>query len=160
MASRAPNVLYPRYATHYITMVRGDGVYMYDDDGYRYLDAIVGVGVVNIGHGVPEVVNAMARQVRELSVSHGGLVDNRLRQALARKLHVRAPPGMRETQTLFTSGGAEANEAALRLAYQYHWERAHPTKSKVIGRWHSYHGNIVRTQSCWRCAKAPPTRAS
>lgn len=50
---------------------------------------------------------------------------------------------MGDTKTLFCSGGAEANEAALKIAYQYHWERGIPTKSKVVGRWQSYHGNTI-----------------
>ena len=57
------------------------------------------------------------------------------------------PDGMGQTRTLFCSGGGEANEAALKLAYQYHWERGKPTKRKVISRWQSYHGNTIATLS-------------
>ncbi len=160
MNAQSPNVLYPHFSAHYKTMIRGEGVYVFDEDGRRYLDAIGGVGVVNIGHGVPEIVDALTRQARELAFSYGGLVDNRPRQELARKLQAWAPPGMGETKTIFSSGGAEANEAALKLAYQYHWERGNPTKYKVIGRWQSYHGNTVGTLSMsgrtkWRRMHSP-----
>lgn len=124
-------------------MVRGDGVYLFDDTGNRYLDAIGGVGVVNIGHGVKQVVDAISAQARMLAFSYGTHIENLPRRELASKLNSWAPRGMGETRTLFCSGGAEANEAALKLAYQYHWERGNPTKRKVVGRWQSYHGNTL-----------------
>ena len=137
------NVLYGDFNRHYPTIVRGEGVYVFDDAGKRYLDAVGGVGVVNIGHGVEEVIGAMTEQARTLAFSYGGEVDSKPRQELATKLQAWAPAGMGETKTLFSSGGAEANEAALKLAYQYHWERGNPNKQKVIGRWQSYHGNTI-----------------
>ncbi|MGA7768405.1 MAG: aminotransferase class III-fold pyridoxal phosphate-dependent enzyme [Candidatus Sulfotelmatobacter sp.] len=141
------HVLHGDLAKHPGTIVRGDGVYVYDDNEKRYLDAIGGVGVVNIGHGVKEIVDALAEQAQKLAFSYGTHMDNQPRQALASILNVWAPAGMRETKTLFCSGGAEANEAALKLAYQYHWERGDRNKRKVIGRWQSYHGNTVGTLS-------------
>jgi adenosylmethionine-8-amino-7-oxononanoate aminotransferase len=160
MSLPGTNVLYGNLSHQYVTLVRGEGVYVFDDKGRRYLDAIGGVGVVNIGHGVPEVVEAITDQARRLAFSYGGLMDNEPRQALARKLQDWAPPSMGQTKTIFTSGGAEANEAALKLAYQYHWERGNRTKYKVIGRWQSYHGNTIATLSMsgrtsWRRMHTP-----
>lgn len=135
--------LHGRNSKVYPTLVRGEGVYVYDDQGKRYLDAISGVGVVNLGYGVQEVIEAIERQVRTLPYSYGSFVDNVPRKQLAAKLQAWAPAGMGETRSFFCSGGAEANEAALKLAYQYHWERGNPTKQKIVGRWQSYHGNTI-----------------
>lgn len=141
------HVLYGLFGQRYVTITRGEGVYLYDDAGKRYLDAVGGVCVVNIGHGVPEILNAMAAQAAQVAYTYGGIVDNQPRQQMAGKLQEWAPAGMGETKTLFLSGGAEANEGALKLAYQYHWERGKPAKRKVIGRWQSYHGNTIATLS-------------
>ena len=154
------HVLYGSFESEYVTITRGDGVYVYDEDGNRYLDAVGGVCVVNIGHGVQEIVDAMNKQAAEVTYTYGGIVDNGPRQALAQKLQDWAPPGMGHTKSLFCSGGAEANEAALKLAYQYHRERGNPTKRKFIGRWQSYHGNTVATLSMsgrtpWRSVNSP-----
>ena len=124
-------------------LARGEGVYLYDRAGNRYLDAIGGVGVVNIGHAVPEIVEAITRQAGTLAFSYGSHFENQPRQQLASLLNEWAPVGMRETKTQFYSGGAEANEAAVKLAYQYHWERGDRSKRKIIGRWQSYHGNTL-----------------
>ena len=144
----------------YQTIVRGEGSHVYDDQGKRYLDAASGVGVVNIGYGVEQVVAAIAEQARTLAFSYGGLVDNRPRQELASAVQRWVPDGMGQTRTLFCSGGGEANEAALKLAYQYHWERGKPTKRKIISRWQSYHGNTIATLSMsgrtqWRSMHNP-----
>jgi adenosylmethionine-8-amino-7-oxononanoate aminotransferase len=125
------------------TLVRGEGVYVYDDEGKQYLDAIGGVGVVNVGHGVTEIVDAIADQAKRLAFCYSGNSGNSPRQELAEILNAWAPSGMRETKTFFCSGGAEANEAALKLAYQYHWERGNRGKHKIVGRWQSYHGNTL-----------------
>ncbi len=126
-----------------VTLVKGEGSYVYDVAGKRYIDAVGGVGVVNIGHAVAEVTRALLEQAEQLAFSYGGTADNVPRQKLAALLDAWAPKGMGETRAFFCSGGAEANEAALKLAYQYHWERGFPTKRKIIGRWQSYHGNTI-----------------
>ena len=143
LKSSETNVLYHHLGQAYATLARGEGVFVYDDEGKRYLDAIGGVGVVNIGHGIKEIIETITRQARTLAYSYSGLVDNEPQRNLASKLDEWAPAGMGKTKTLFSSGGAEANEGALKLAYQYHWERGHPSKYKIIGRWQSYHGNSV-----------------
>jgi|HubBroStandDraft_4_1064222.scaffolds.fasta_scaffold05840_2 adenosylmethionine-8-amino-7-oxononanoate aminotransferase len=145
-AKRIPvssHVLYADYSKSSKTLVKGKGVYVYDVEGNQYLDAIGGVGVVNVGHGIPEIVDAIADQAGRLAFSYSGNSENEPRHNLAEILNAWAPHGMRETKTLFCSGGAEANEAALKLAYQYHWERGNRSKRKIVGRWQSYHGNTV-----------------
>ena len=143
MSVGSSTVLHGHFGKEYKTIVRGEGVYVFDEDGKRYLDAIGGVGVVNIGHGVKEVVQAISDQAETLAYCYGGLVDNKPRKELADILHRWAPSGMGDVRTFFCSGGAEANEAALKFAYQYHWEKGNPTKRKVVGRWQSYHGNTI-----------------
>lgn len=130
-----------------LQLVRGEGVYVFDAEGNRYLDAASGVGASILGHAVPEIVEAIRAQAATLAFAYGGLVDNDQRQKLAAQLQEWAPPDMGETRILFCAGGAEANEGALKLAYQFHVERGHPTKRKVVGRWQSYHGNTIATLS-------------
>jgi adenosylmethionine-8-amino-7-oxononanoate aminotransferase len=154
------NVLYHDLGKTYQTMIRGEGVYVFDSEGKKYLDAIGGVGVVNIGHGVDDVVAAISQQAKTLAYSYSSLLDNLPQQKLASKLQQWAPKGMGITRTLFSSGGAEANEGALKLAYQYQWERGKPSKNKIIGRWQSYHGNSIGTLSMsgrtlWRKIYSP-----
>jgi adenosylmethionine-8-amino-7-oxononanoate aminotransferase len=144
----------------YPLLTKAEGVYVWDQDGKRYLDAIGGVGVVNIGYGVEPVIEAITRQLRTVAFSYAGLVHNEPQRELAALLQAWAPPGMGETKTLFSTGGAEANEGALKLAYQYHWERGNRTKLKVVGRWQSYHGNSIGTLSMsgrtsWRRMHSP-----
>jgi len=160
MASLSSHVLNGHTSKLYPTFVRGSGCYVFDESGTRYLDAVGGVGVVNIGHGVEEVVNAISKQAHKLAFTYGGMADNPARKQLAEKLQQWAPSGMGETRSLFCSGGAEANEAALKLAYQYHWELGQRTRRKVIGRWQSYHGNTIATLSLggrtsWRTMHSP-----
>jgi adenosylmethionine-8-amino-7-oxononanoate aminotransferase len=147
MQRQKGNILHHDVNTDYPVLQRGEGVYVFDNAGKRYLDAVGGVGVVNIGHGVPEVITAIEKQIRTLAFSYGGMVDNQPAKDLAAELQQWAPSGMGETKTLFSSGGAEANEGAIKLAYQYHWERGCTSKRKIIGRWQSYHGNSVATLS-------------
>jgi adenosylmethionine-8-amino-7-oxononanoate aminotransferase len=160
MRSNQAHVLYGHFGITYPTLTRGQGVYVFDDRGQKYLDAVGGVGVVNVGHGVEEVIQAITHQARLLSYNYCGTTDNLPRQQLAQKLQQWAPTGMGQTRTLFCSGGAEATEAALKLAYQYHWERGKPGKQKVIGRWQSYHGNTIGALSAggrtsWRKMHSP-----
>lgn len=154
------NVLYSCFSKTYKTMIRGEGIFTYDEDGKQYLDAVGGVGVVNIGYGIPEITDAVAKQIKTLAFSYGGMVDNRPRQELAIRLQRWAPEGMGETKTQFSSSGSEANEGAIKLAYQYHWERGNLNKQKIVGRWQSYHGNSIGTLSlsgrtAWRRMHSP-----
>ena len=131
------------FGHRYPLITHGKGVYVFDEDGKRYLDAASGVGVVSIGHAVQEVVEAIKEQAEKLAFTYGGIVENRPQYDLASRVQNWTPNGMGETRTLFSSGGAEANEAALKLAYQYHCERGKHGKRKIVGRWQSYHGNTI-----------------
>jgi len=122
----------------YPTAVRGDGVYLYDAEGRRYLDGSSGALVANIGHGRSEVAEAMARQARELPFVHGSQFTSPvLEEYAARLLTFLELPGFRFWAV---SGGSEANESAIKLARQYHLERGEPERYSVVTRVPSYHG--------------------
>jgi adenosylmethionine-8-amino-7-oxononanoate aminotransferase len=129
------------FTKQYPVMVRGKGVYLYDQTGREYLDAVGGISVVNIGHGVQEVIDAMRAQAERVAFVHGGSFANEPAMALAQELARWAPPSM--GRVLLLSGGSEATETAMKLAHQYHLERGKPSKSRIVSRWISYHGNTI-----------------
>jgi adenosylmethionine-8-amino-7-oxononanoate aminotransferase len=132
--------------------VRGEGVELIDSEGRRYLDAMSGVGVTCLGYGVSEIVEAMREQADELPYLHALRFETpavtRLAGLLAEVL-----PGELD-QVFFTSGGAEANESAIKFARQYWVERGQPGRWRVIGRKPSFHGNTLATLSVgWHDAR-------
>ncbi|RLU96634.1 aspartate aminotransferase family protein [Streptomyces griseocarneus] len=120
------------------TIVRGEGTYIYDDKGKRYLDGLAGLFVVQAGHGRAELAEAAAKQAQELaffpvwSYAHPKAVE------LAERLAHYAPGDL--NKVFFTTGGGEAVETAWKLAKQYHKLTGNPTKYKVISRALAYHG--------------------
>jgi adenosylmethionine-8-amino-7-oxononanoate aminotransferase len=125
----------------YPVIVRGKDVFLYDQAGREYLDAVGGIAVVNVGHAVPEIIAAMAEQAGRVAFVHGGTFANEPAQALADELVTWTPPGLRHV--LLLSGGSEATETAMKLARQYQLERGQAGKYRVISRWISYHGNTL-----------------
>jgi adenosylmethionine-8-amino-7-oxononanoate aminotransferase len=124
-----------------LQLSRGEGVYVWDTDGKRYIDGSSGPICVTIGHGVREVEEAVARQMAKISFAHSSHFTSDSVLECAKRLAGFAPPGL--DRVYFCSGGSEANEAAAKLARQYNLERGEPTKYKVIARWQSYHGNTL-----------------
>jgi adenosylmethionine-8-amino-7-oxononanoate aminotransferase len=122
-------------------IVRGDGCYVWDDHGNRYLDGLSALFCVNIGHGRADVAQAGADQARELgffttwSYAHPRAIE------LAAKIASLAPGDL--NRIFFTSGGGESVESALKLARQYHKLTGHPNKTKVIAREIAYHGTTM-----------------
>ncbi len=139
--SMKDNVFYRNSRKSYPTAVRGQGIYIYDSTGKRYIDGSAGAAVVGIGHGVKEITEAMVRQAEKISFAHGSQFTSEASIELASKLTRLAPEGM--TRVYFLSGGSEAVETAVKLARQYQVERGKPEKYKVISRWTSYHGNTL-----------------
>jgi adenosylmethionine-8-amino-7-oxononanoate aminotransferase len=129
------------FTKNYPIITRGKGVFLYDRAGREYLDAVGGISVVNIGHGVPEVVAAMQEQADRVAFVHGGSFANEAATALCEELAAWAPKGM--GHILLLSGGSEATETAMKLAHQYHLERGKAGKYRIISRWISYHGNTI-----------------
>jgi adenosylmethionine-8-amino-7-oxononanoate aminotransferase len=122
-------------------IVRGEGCYVYDEHGKRYLDGLSALFCVNAGHGRTELGEAAARQVEELdfytlwSYAHPRAIE------LAARIASLAPGDL--NRVFFTSGGSEAVESALKLARNYHRMRGNGQKHKVIAREIAYHGTSL-----------------
>jgi adenosylmethionine-8-amino-7-oxononanoate aminotransferase len=122
-------------------IVRGEGPYVWDSNGKRYLDGLAGLFVVQVGHGRTELAEAAAKQAAELayfplwSYAHPKAVE------LAERLADLAPADI--NKAFFTTGGAEAVEAAWKLARSYFKRTGKPTKHKVISRNIAYHGTSM-----------------
>jgi adenosylmethionine-8-amino-7-oxononanoate aminotransferase len=133
--------LFPRsFNRDYPVAVRGKGVHLYDDSGRRYLDACGGAAVVTIGHGVGEIVRAIARQTQDLAYAHTSQFQTEAGAQLADYLRVRFPGRPQHVRTFFTSGGSEATETAIKIVRQYWLNKGQPGRHKIISRWQSYHG--------------------
>ncbi len=128
----------------YPLIVRGRGVWLEDRDGTRYLDAISGGAMVtSLGHGPNPAIAAAATQAEEISFIYNQQFTSPAQEALAEELCAVAPEGF--SRVHFTSGGAEANETALRLARSYHVERGEPERVRVISPAQAYHGPTMAT---------------
>ena len=122
------------------TISHAQGLYLFDTDGKRYLDACGGVHVVSIGHAVPEIAQAMHEQASKVSFTYGRFLTQP-QLDLATKIAALSPGDL--SRVFFVSGGSEATEAALKIARKYHLETGNPNKYKVISRWQSWHGNTI-----------------
>ena len=122
-------------------IVRGEGPYVWDEHGNRYLDGLSALFCVNAGHGRTELGDAAARQVAELdfytvwSYAHPRAIE------LSARLAELAPGDL--NRVFFTSGGSEAVESAIKLARAYHQRTGHPRKTKFITREVAYHGTTL-----------------
>src|SRR5215207_10670355 len=127
----------------YPTLVRGEGIYLYDDEGNRYIDASGGSAAVTaIGHGVPEVVNTLAEQAARLAYAPTHAFTTEAIESCARIIIEEfASEGF--GKVWFVSGGSEATENAVKMAIQYHRERGSGSRHLVIGRRSSFHGATI-----------------
>ncbi|MCO7216069.1 aspartate aminotransferase family protein, partial [Halomonas sp. OfavH-34-E] len=125
----------------YPTAVAGDGPYLIDAAGKRYLDACGGAAVSCLGHSDPEVQAAISEQVKRMAYAHSSFFTSEPMEALADFLVDRAPQGI--GSVYFVSGGSEAVEAALKMARQYFLEIGQTERTQVIARRQSYHGNTL-----------------
>ncbi|HWX74903.1 MAG TPA: aspartate aminotransferase family protein [Solirubrobacteraceae bacterium] len=122
-------------------IVRGEGCYVYDERGKRYLDGLSALYCVNVGHGRGEIADAAAKQARELgfytnwSYAHPPSIE------LAARIAALAPGSL--NRVFFTSGGSEAVESAWKLAKAYHAARGEHSRHKLISRVLAYHGTSM-----------------
>lgn len=121
--------------------VKGDGIYIIDSDGKRYLDASGGAAVSCLGHSDPDVIQAIKDQAGTLAFAHTGFFTSAPAEDLADHLVGKAPEGI--DKVYFMSGGSEAMEAALKMARQYFLEIGEPERTRFIARRQSYHGNTL-----------------
>ncbi|MGH7987731.1 MAG: aspartate aminotransferase family protein [Candidatus Binataceae bacterium] len=131
---RAPRMELPR-------AVAGEGVYILDAEGKRYLDASGGAAVSCLGHSHQATVRAIQTQITSLPFAHTGFFTNEPMEELAAILTDAAPGDLRKAY--FVSGGSEGVEAALKLARQYAIEKGEPQRTRIVSRRQSYHGNTL-----------------
>jgi adenosylmethionine-8-amino-7-oxononanoate aminotransferase len=143
MTNRAAS--FPRnFRKDYPIAVRGEGCWIIDQTGRRFLDASGQAAVVSIGHGVPEIGRAMAEQSSQLAFAHTTQFRSEPAEKLARRLLALAPPNFRSGgRVYFTSGGSEATETAIKLARQFHLENGEAARFRVVSRRQSYHGSTL-----------------
>lgn len=122
-------------------IVRGQGCWLEDESGKRYLDACGGAFAANLGHGVAEIAQAIGEQAAKIAYVNGTAFTSEPAEELAAELSSLAPQGL--DKAYFLSSGSEAVEAALKLARQYWVEVGQPGKHKVIARTPGYHGNTL-----------------
>jgi adenosylmethionine-8-amino-7-oxononanoate aminotransferase len=134
-------ILHRHTKIQYPCAVRGEGVYLFDENGKDYLDASGGAAVSCLGHGHKKVIAAIKDQLDNLAYAHSGFFTNTASEALAELLIEKAPGDL--ARVYFVSGGSEANETALKLARQYFVEIGEPERHRFIARQQSYHGNTL-----------------
>jgi adenosylmethionine-8-amino-7-oxononanoate aminotransferase len=135
------HVFYRKLTRPYPRIVRGEGCYLYDDQGRRYLDGSGGAYVVNVGHGVSEIAEALACQAGTLAYVTGTAFTHEAVEELATEIARLCPGDLDLVYPL--SSGSEAVEAGLKLARQYWVEQGRSRKHKVLALAPSYHGNTL-----------------
>lgn len=152
------HLLHRQIHHHYPLAVSGQGVYLSDADGKRYIDASGGAAVSCLGHQHPDVLAAMHAQLERLAYAHTGFFSTEAAEALGDELIAHAPGNM--SHVYLVSGGSEAVEAALKMARQYFVERGQPGRRNFIARRQSYHGNTLGALAvggnAWRRAQFAP----
>jgi len=142
----AEHFFFPRdLERDYPIAVKGKGVWIWDEKGKKYLDGCSGANVVGIGHGVREVADAMASQVKEIAYVPPQHFLNRPALEFAERLIAMAPRGF--SRVMLLSGGSEAMENAFKIARQYHLLTGHGSKYRIISRWQGFHGNTLATDA-------------
>ncbi len=121
--------------------VRGEGIYLYTEDGHEVIDASGGAAVACLGHGNRRVAEAIGRQAAAMAYSHTGTFSNQPAEDLAEIILHNEPGGL--TRAWFCSSGSEGNEAAIKLARQYFLEIGQPQRTRTIARRQSYHGTTL-----------------
>lgn len=127
----------------FLAAVRGEGVYLWDTEGKRYLDLSGSAAVNLIGHGVPEITSAMTEQARQLEFVHTSQFTTPIAEDYARELLDFAGENFRGGAVYFTCGGSESVETALKLARQYQVEIGQTKRYQVLSRSQSYHGSTL-----------------
>ena len=150
------NVFYRELKSDMPVAVKGDGIYLIDATGKRYLDASGGAAVSCLGHSDADVIQAIKDQVDKVAFAHTGFFTTQPAEDLAEFLVGAAPDGI--SMVYFLSGGSEAVEAALKMARQYFLETGAPGRASSPG------GRAITAipwahfPSAATCGGASPTR--
>ncbi|MBK0399154.1 aspartate aminotransferase family protein [Limibaculum sp. M0105] len=151
--------VFPRHTKAVLpTVAAGDGCYLTDTAGKRYLDACGGAAVSCLGHTPRPVIDAVKSQLDRVAYAHTSFFTSEPAEELADHLIARAPEGI--GRVYFVSGGSEATESAIKLARQFFTEQGEGARRHVIARWQSYHGNTLGALAAggnrWRRAQFQP----
>lgn len=140
-------VLPRSFKTQAPLIVKGEGIYLEDEQGNRYIDGCSGALISNLGHGCSEVIEAVTAQLNRIEFAHPSRWRTEATEDAAREVASLAPEGL--DYVWFVSGGSEAIESAVKLARQYYLERdgQATAKAQVIARWNSYHGSTIGTMA-------------
>jgi len=133
-------------ASRLLTIVRGDGAYVVDDQGNRYLEGMSGLWCTSLGFSEKRLVDAAHAQMQKLPYYH--IFNHRSNEPsidLAEKLLSVVPEGLEKV--LFANSGSEANDQAVKLVWYYNNQQGRPEKKKIISRWRGYHGVTVASGS-------------
>jgi adenosylmethionine-8-amino-7-oxononanoate aminotransferase len=148
---RAANAVMP-------VAVGGNGIELFDRDGKSYIDASGGAAVSCLGHGHPDILAALHKQLDTLAFAHTGFFTTEVAEKLADRLVEDAPQGI--DHVYLVSGGSEAIEAAIKMARQYFVETGQSQRRHIIARRQSYHGNTLGALATggneWRRAQFRP----
>ncbi len=138
--------VFPRFANiEFPVAVKGDGPYIIDRQGRRYLDACGGAGISCLGHSEPAVIKAIQDQVAKLEFAYTMFYNNEPAEALADDLISDAPAGL--TRVFYGCGGSEQMDGTLKLARQYFVDIGEPQRTRFIARRQSYHGGTLGSLS-------------
>jgi adenosylmethionine-8-amino-7-oxononanoate aminotransferase len=128
----------------YPLAAHGEGCWIIDQSGRRFLDAAGQAAVVSIGHGVAEIGRAMVEQSGQIAFAHTSQFHTAPAERLAARLLELAPANFRNGgRVYFTSGGSEATETAIKLVRQYYLETGQPNRYRIVSRQQSYHGSTL-----------------
>jgi adenosylmethionine-8-amino-7-oxononanoate aminotransferase len=141
MKSNTENVFHRQISRSYPAVVKGEGVYLWDENGKRYLDGAAGVFVAILGQGVDEIADAIDAEMRQVTFAYTTTFTSETERALTRKLVEWAPEAF--DKAWICTSGSGANETAIKLARHYHLVRGNTGKFRVIARHHSYHGSSI-----------------
>ncbi len=123
---------------HYPVAVKGEGIYLYDRDGKKYIDGSSGAVTASIGHGIREIIDAMTDQAEKVSFTYRSQFTNEPAEELAYELSTLCPGNL--NWSFFVGSGSEATETAMKIAIQHWQEQGKAEKNHIISRWMSYHG--------------------
>ena len=136
--SKHSQVFHRKYKFNKPAISHGEGIYLWDTDGKRYIDASGGAVVVNVGHGVKEIADAVQAQTAKVAYAHASMFTSAVLEEHAERLAAYLP--MNDPRLFYMSSGSEATETAMKLARQIQIAMGNPTRYKVIARWGAYHG--------------------
>ena len=142
-ASARSAVLRRSFRKSFPAAVRGEGVYVWDAEGHRYLDLSGSAAVNLIGHGVPKISAAMAEQAKLLEFVHTSQFTTPVAEEYAQELLAFAGEHFRDGAVYFTCGGSESIETALKLSRQYQVEIGQAARYQILSRQQSYHGSTL-----------------